>query len=312
VTDAAKKPGDDAPRRCGFVALVGAPNAGKSTLLNRLIDAKLAIVSPKVQTTRTVLRGVVTEGASQLVFIDTPGIFAPKRRLERAMVARAWQGAADADLVVVVVDARRTAKSGPDDDTLRIIEGLRDAGKKAILALNKIDLVKREALLALAQRFDAEGVFSDIFMISAATGDGVGDLRAHLAKAVPEGPWHYPEDQLSDMSERLIAAELTREQLFLQLHQELPYALTVETESWEERPDGSVRIEQTIYVEHARHKSIVLGKGGARIKAVGAAARQELEAMLGRRVHLFLFVKVREGWADDPERYAPWDLDFNA
>lgn len=312
MADAATAKGEVPPRRCGFVALVGAPNAGKSTLLNRLIGAKLAIVSPKVQTTRTVLRGVVTEGPAQLVFIDTPGIFAPKRRLERAMVARAWQGAADADLIVVVVDARLAAKSGPDDDTLRIVEGLREAGRKAVLALNKIDLVRRPALLALVQRFDAEGVFTDIFMISAATGDGVDDLRAHLAAAVPEGPWHYPEDQLSDMSERLIAAELTREQLFRQLHQELPYALTVETENWEERPDGSVRIAQTIYVARDSHKAIVLGKGGTRIKSVGAAARKALEALLGRRAHLVLFVKVREGWAEDPKRYAPWDLDFNA
>jgi GTPase len=301
-----------AARRCGFIALVGAPNAGKSTLLNALIGAKVAIVSPKVQTTRTIVRGVVTEGPAQLVFIDTPGIFAPKRRLERAMVARAWQGATDADIVVVLVDAARAVRGGIDEDTARIIEGLKSAGRQAILAINKIDLVARPKLLALAQGLNETGRFTDTFMIAAATGDGVADLRAHLAAAAPPGPWHYPEDQLSDMSERLIAAEMTREALFRQLRQELPYALTVETESWQARPDGSVRIEQTIYVQRDTQKAIVLGKGGSRIKAVGAAARKELEAMLGHRVHLFLFVKVREGWIDDPERYAPWDLDFNA
>jgi len=299
-------------RRCGFIALVGAPNAGKSTLLNALIGAKIAIVSPKVQTTRTIVRGVVTEGDAQLVFIDTPGIFAPKRRLERAMVARAWQGAADADIVVVLVDAARAQRDGIDEDTGRIIDGLKSAGRKAVLALNKIDLVARPKLLALAQSLNETGLFTDIFMIAAAKGDGVGDLRAHLAAAAPPGPWHYPEDQLSDMSERLIAAEMTREALFRQLRQELPYALTVETESWDARPDGSVRVEQTIYVQRDTQKAIVLGKGGSRIKAVGAAARKDLEAILGHRVHLFLFVKVREGWIDDPERYAPWDLDFNA
>jgi GTP-binding protein Era len=299
-------------RRCGFIALVGAPNAGKSTLLNALIGAKIAIVSPKVQTTRTIVRGVITEGDAQLVFIDTPGIFAPKRRLERAMVARAWQGAGDADLVVLLVDAARAVRDGIDADTARIIDGLKSGNRTAILAINKIDLVPRPKLLALVQQLNETGLFTDTFMVAAVKGDGVGDLRDHLAEAVPPGPWHYPEDQLSDMSERLIAAEMTREALFRQLRQELPYALTVETESWEARPDGSVRIEQTIYVQRDTQKAIVLGKGGSRIKSVGAAARKDLETILGHRVHLFLFVKVREGWIDDPERYAPWDLDFNA
>jgi GTP-binding protein Era len=303
---------NQAYRRCGFIALVGAPNAGKSTLLNALIGAKIAIVSPKVQTTRTIVRGVVTEGLAQLVFIDTPGIFAPKRRLERAMVARAWQGATDADQIVLIVDAARAVRSGIDEDTARIIDGLKAGERKAILVINKIDLVPRPKLLALAQELNETGLFTDTFMIAAAKGDGVGDLRAYLADAVPLGPWHYPEDQLSDMSERLIAAEMTREALFRQLRQELPYALTVETENWEARPDGSVKVEQTIYVQRDTQKAIVLGKGGSRIKAVGEAARKDLEAILGRRVHLFLFVKVREGWIDDPERYAPWDLDFNA
>jgi GTP-binding protein Era len=305
---------DSEPRSCGFVALVGAPNAGKSTLLNALVGAKLSIVSPKVQTTRTRIRGVATEGRAQIVFVDTPGIFAPKRRLERAMVAAAWAGAADADLVVVVVDAAAMAekKGAPDDDTLRIVEGLRAAGRKAVLALNKVDKVKPPVLLGLAERLNREGIFTDTFMISALDGSGVADLKRHLAQQLPEGDWLYPEDQLSDMPERLLAAEVTREQLFLQLHQELPYALTVETESWEEFADGSAKITQVIYVERENQKAIVLGKGGARIKAVGAAARKELAAMLGRTVHLFLFVKVRERWRDDPERYRLWDLDFNA
>jgi GTP-binding protein Era len=299
--------------RCGFVALVGAPNAGKSTLLNALVGAKLSIVTPKVQTTRTRIRGVATEGKAQIVFVDTPGIFAPKRRLERAMVAAAWAGAADADLIVVVVDAAAAAEAGgPDGDTLRIVEGLRTAGRNAVLALNKVDMLKPPVLLGIAERLNREGIFTDTFMISALTGSGVADLKAHLASRLPEGPWLYPADQLTDMPERLLAAEVTREQLFLQLHQELPYALTVETESWEEFADGSVKITEVIYVERDNQKAIVLGKGGQRIKAVGAAARKELAAMLGRTVHLFLFVKVRERWREDPERYRLWDLDFNA
>ncbi len=299
-------------KTCGFVALLGAPNAGKSTLLNTLIGARIAIVSAKVQTTRTIVRGVVAEGKAQLIFVDTPGIFAPKRRLERAMVARAWQGAGDADIVVLLIDASRATKGRLDADTRAIIDGLKKTRRKAVLVLNKIDLVPREVLLEIAKRLGLEGIFSDIFMISASKGDGVADLRKHLAGALPEGPWLYPEDQLSDMSERLIAAEMTREQLFRQLHQELPYALTVETDGWEPFRNGSVKISQTIYVQRPNQKAIVLGKNGARVKSVGAAARKTLEESLGHRIHLFLFVKVRERWIDDPERYAPWDLDFNA
>ena len=297
-----------APRRCGFVALIGAPNAGKSTLLNRLVGAKVSIVTPKVQTTRTRVLGIALHGAAQIIFIDTPGIFEPRRRLDRAMVAAAWSGAADADLVVLLVDAEK----GMTRDVRRIVEGLAKAGRKAILALNKIDLVRRDSLLALSADLNASGIFTDTFMISAATGDGVDDLMDALVARLPEGSWLYPEDQLSDMPERLLAAEITREKLFLQLRQELPYALTVETEEWEDRPDGSVRIGQVVYVQRDSQKAIVLGKGGQRIKSVGAAAREELEQMLGCRVHLFLFVKVREKWGEDPERYRDWGLDFDA
>jgi GTP-binding protein Era len=296
-------------RRCGFVALVGAPNAGKSTLLNSLVGTKVSIVTPKVQTTRARLRAIAIAGESQIVFVDTPGIFAPQRRLERAMVAAAWSGAEDADLVVLVVDVTSRRR---DPDTERIIEGLKRQGRRAVLALNKIDRVKRERLLELAARYEAEGIFDRIFMISALTGDGVGDLLAYLAETLPDGPWLYPEDQLSDLPERLLAAELTREKLFLMLHQELPYALTVETESWEQVKDGGLRIEQTVYVRRATQKAIVLGKGGRTIKAVREAAQAELAESLGRPVHLFLFVKVREGWLDDPARYRPWGLDFEA
>jgi GTP-binding protein Era len=296
------------PSRCGFVALIGAPNAGKSTLLNRLVGAKISIVTPKVQTTRTRVLGIAPHGAAQVIFIDTPGIFQPRRRLDRAMVAAAWSGAADADLVVLLVDAEK----GASRDARRIVEGLEKAGRKAILALNKIDLVRRDSLLALSAELNASGVFTDTFMISATTGDGVDDLMETLIARLPEGPWLYPEDQLSDMPERLVAAEITREKLFLQLRQELPYSLTVETEEWEDRPDGSVRIGQVVYVQRDSQKAIVLGKGGQRIKSVGAAAREELGGMLGCKVHLFLFVKVREKWGDDPERYRDWGLDFDA
>jgi GTPase len=294
--------------RCGYVALVGPPNAGKSTLLNTLVGAKVAIVSPKVQTTRTRVLGIATEGASQLVFVDTPGIFAPKRRLERAMVAAAWEGAKEADLVVLLVDAGARLKP----ETLSIAERLKESGRPALLALNKIDTVKRPALLELSGTLNAAGGFAETFMISALTGDGVADLRRRLAALVPQGPWLFPEDQLSDMPERLLAAEITREKLFLRLQQELPYALTVETESWEEREDGSVRIAQVIYVQRDSQKPIVLGKGGSMIKAIGSAARRELTAILERTVHLSLYVKVREGWIDDPERYREWGLDYNA
>ncbi len=298
---------ETAPSRCGFAALIGAPNAGKSTLLNRLVGAKVSIVTPKVQTTRTRVLGIAVRGAAQIIFIDTPGIFEPRRRLDRAMVAAAWSGAADADLVVLLVDAAK----GVTGDVRRIVDGLTKAGRTAILALNKIDLVRRDSLLALSAELNDSGVFTDTFMISATTGDGVDDLMEMIVRRLPEGPWLYPEDQLSDMPERLLAAEITREKLFLQLRQELPYALTVETEEWEDRPDGSVRIGQVVYVQRDSQKAIVLGKGGQRIKSVGAAARAELEAMLGCRVHLFLFVKVREKWGEDPERYRDWGLDFD-
>jgi len=298
-----------AEKRCGFVALLGAPNAGKSTLMNALVGAKVSIVTHKVQTTRTRIRGIAISGQSQIVFVDTPGIFEPKRRLERAMVAAAWGGADSADELVLIYDAQRTRR---DANTQRIIDGLRQRNAKACLVLNKVDLVKRERLLALAAAFDEEGLFSRIFMISATEGDGVADLMAHLAAAMPVGPWHYPEDQLSDLSERLLAAEITREKLFLSLHQELPYALTVETESWEDFEDGSARLQQVIYVARDSHKAICLGKKGATIKAVREAAQHDMTQLMGRKVHLFLFVKVKENWLNDPERYRSWDLEFDA
>lgn len=298
----------DAPTRCGFVALIGAPNAGKSTLMNSLVGAKVTIVTPKVQTTRTRVLGIVLRDAAQIVFVDTPGIFEPRRRLDRAMVAAAWQGAADADTVVLLVDAKR----GIDGDTRAILDGLAKNKRTAILALNKVDLVKRPVLLALAGELNETGLLTDTFMVSALTGDGVSDLLDHLAGRMPEGPWLYPEDQITDMPMRLLAAEITREQLFLQLHQELPYALTVETEDWEERRDGSVRIAQVVFVQRDNQKAIVLGKGGSRIKSVGTNARKELEALLERRVHLNIFVKVRQNWADDPERFRDWNLDPGA
>ena len=300
------EPREDA-RRCGYVALIGAPNAGKSTLLNQMVGRKLAIVTPKVQTTRARLLGIAIEGATQLVFVDTPGIFAPRRRLDRAMVAAAWAGAADADRVVLLVDAAH-----PDEpDTRRIIERLTAGGRRAILALNKIDLVRRDRLLAVADALFRAGPFDHVFMISGLTGDGVADLKRHLAAAMPRGPWLFPEDQLSDAAERWLAAEITREQVFLQLHDELPYAASVETEAWEERRDGSVKIDQVIYVRRPGQRAIVLGDKGARIKAIGARARAELGRLLDRRVHLFLFVKVRDNWIEDPERYAALGLDYN-
>jgi GTPase len=294
--------------RCGFVAIIGAPNVGKSTLLNRLVGAKVSIVSPKVQTTRRRVLGILVEGDTQMIFLDTPGIFAPRRRLDRAMVRTAWQSAGDADLIVLLVDATR---GRPDADTQAIIEELRRAGRRAILALNKVDAVKREKLLGLTQRLFDQGIFDEVFMISAETGDGVEDLMKTLAARVPEGPWHYPPDQISDMPMREIAAEITREQLFRQLRDELPYALTVEPETWEEFADDSLRIGQEIFVERASQKSIVLGEGGKRIKAVRVAAQQEIEAFTGRHVHLFLHVKVRGNWQEDPERYRAMGLDFD-
>jgi GTPase len=293
--------------RCGYVALIGAPNAGKSTLLNRLVGRKLAIVTPKAQTTRSRLLGIAIEGKSQLIYVDTPGIFTPRRRLDRAMVAAAWSGAENADETVLLVDAAR----GIGLDTRRILDRLAERGRKSILALNKIDLVRRDRLLGLAADLAKDGNFDPVFMISGLSGDGVDDMRRHLAAAAPPGPWLFPEDQLSDAPERLLAAEVTREQVFLQLHDELPYASTVETESWEDRPDGSVRIEQVIYVERPSQRAIVLGDRGQRIKAIGARARAELEEMLERRVHLFLFVKVRENWGEDRERFTALGLDYN-
>jgi GTP-binding protein Era len=297
-----------APTRCGYVALIGAPNAGKSTLLNRLVGSKLAIVTPKPQTTRTPLLGIVIEGRTQIVFLDTPGIFAPRRRLDRAMVASAWLGAEDADRTVLVVDTAR----GIDRDTRCILGRLSKRGRESILALNKIDLVRRDILLGLADALSREGRFDPVFMISGRTGDGVADLKRHLAAALPLGPWLFPADQLSDMPERQIAAEVTREQVFLQLRDEIPYASTVETEQWEDKPDGSVRIEQVIYVQRPSQRAIMLGEGGQRIKAIGARARAELERILETRVHLFLFVKVREDWVEDRERYAALRLDYDA
>ncbi len=294
--------------RCGLVALVGAPNAGKSTLLNQMVGAKVSIVTPKVQTTRTRITGIAIEGETQLVFVDTPGIFTKtKRRLERAMVASAWAGAADADQVVVVVDG---TKKGIGDDARSILAGLKEAKRPAILALNKVDLIKRQELLPRAAQLNQEFDFTKTFMISAETGDGVADLKAHLASLMPEGPWLFAEDDLSDLSERLLAAEVTREQLFLKLHDELPYDLMVETESWKEFKDGSAKIQQVIYVRRDSQKAIVLGKGGATVKAINLAARKVLEEQLGRKVHLFLFVKVRDTWPDDPERFKAMGLDW--
>lgn len=295
-------------RRCGFVALVGAPNAGKSTLLNQMVGAKVSIVTPKVQTTRTRITGIAIEDKTQLVFVDTPGIFTKtKRRLERAMVASAWAGAADADQVVVVVDG---TKKGIGDDVRRILAGLAEAKRPAILALNKVDLIKRPELLPRAAQLNQAFPFAETFMISAETGDGVADLRKHLAGLMPEGPWLFADDDLSDLSERLLAAEITREHLFMNLHDEVPYDLMVETESWKDFKDGSVKIQQVIYVRRDSQKSIVLGKGGATVKAIGAQARKQLESQLGRRVHLFLFVKVRDNWIDDPDRFKGMGLDW--
>jgi GTP-binding protein Era len=292
--------------RCGHIALLGAPNAGKSTLLNRLVGSKLSIVSPKVQTTRARLLGIAIRGEAQLIFVDTPGIFVPKRRLERAMVAAAWAGAKDADLAVLLIDASH----GLDVDTRRILDGMQAAGKRAVIALNQIDKVKREVLLPLAERVGRESVCERVFMISGLTGDGVDDLLDYLVKAVPEGPWLFPAEEITDAPLRLLASEATREQIFLQLQQELPYAATVETESWEEFADGSVKIGQLIHVVRDSQKAIVLGKGGQQIKRIGAAARAELEKFLDRRVHLFLRVVVSEGWSEDRERYAAMRLDF--
>tara|TARA_R110002167_G_scaffold183084_1_gene383526 strand:+ start:1025 stop:1927 length:903 start_codon:yes stop_codon:yes gene_type:complete len=294
--------------RAGFIAILGAPNVGKSTLVNRLVGAKVSIVSPKVQTTRTRVLGIFIEGAAQVILIDTPGIFEPKGRLDRAMVAAAWSGAQDADAIALLIDA----KDGVDKRSQAIIDKLTLGGRKAYLILNKIDLVAKPVLLSLAEKLMNTGVFTDCFMVSANTGDGVSDLAKVFAAAVPEGPWLYPEDEISDMPARLLAAEITREKLFLKLHQELPYKITVETEDWTQKADGSAHVRQVIYVERDSQKGIVLGRQGAMVKQIGAAARTELQDLLGHPVHLFIHVKVRGKWQDDRERYAEWGLDFDA
>lgn len=305
---------DQNATRAGFVAIIGAPNAGKSTLVNALVGRKVSIVTPKVQTTRFQVRGVMMHGSAQLVLVDTPGVFAPRRRLDRAMVASAWEGADDADAIVHVVDAaaqlskaRRTV-----EDVERVIDGLKAHDLKAVLVLNKIDLIKRDELLSLSQKLFETGVYSDVFMISASNGDRIKDLADFLVTLMPESPYLYPEDQIADLSERMLAAEVTREKLYLRVHDELPYALTVETEGWKDQRDGSVRIEQTVYVEREAHKPMILGKGGQTIKWVSTAARTDLEEQLGRKVHLFLFVKIRPNWGDERARFNALGLDFDA
>ena len=300
-------------QRCGFAAIIGAPNAGKSTLVNALVGSKVAIVSPKVQTTRMAVRGVAIVDDTQIVFVDTPGIFKPRRRLDRAMVNAAWAGAGDADAVVLLVDAAELSANPSGhaaSDTLSIVQALKKDNRKAALALNKIDGMKRTDLLPLVQNLSAQGDFEDVFMISALKGDGVADLKSWVAKRMPEGPWLYPADQAADISSRLLASEVTREKIYLRLHDELPYASAVETEKWEERKDGSVKIDQTIYVQREGQKAIVLGKGGATIKLIGELARKELEEIFQRRIHLFLFVKVREDWAEQREHYREMGLEF--
>jgi GTP-binding protein Era len=292
--------------RCGFVALIGAPNVGKSTLVNALVGSKVTIVSRKVQTTRALIRGIVVEDNAQIILVDTPGIFAPKRRLDRAMVSTAWSGAHDADLVCVLLDAR----AGIDEEADAILTKLETVAHPKILVINKIDLVPREKLLALAKAANERLMFTDTFMVAALSGDGVDDLRHALAAKVPAGPFHYPEDQMSDAPLRYLAAEITREKIYRHLHQELPYQSTVETDTWTERKDHSIKIEQTIYVERDSQRKIVLGKGGATIKSIGEQSRKEIAEIVGQPVHLFLFVKVRVGWGDDPERYREMGLDF--
>lgn len=299
---------NDSTTRAGFVALIGEPNAGKSTLLNRMVGAKVSIVTHKVQTTRARIRGIALEGATQIVFVDTPGIFRPRRRLDRSMVAAAWGGASDADIILLLVEAHR----GVTDGVQSIIDALKEQETRAPVALiiNKIDRVKSEVLLALSRQLNDAFTFERSFMISAERGHGCDDLRKWLAETLPEGPWLYPEDQIADLPMRMIAAEITREKLTLRLHEEIPYQLTVETEGWEERKDGSARVDQVIYVARTGHKGIVLGKGGETVKAVGQAARAELEEFMGRRIHLFLQVRVRENWQNEAERYSEMGLDF--
>ena len=284
--------------RCGFAAIIGAPNAGKSTLLNALVGSKVAIVTHKVQTTRAAIRAIVVEGDSQIIFIDTPGIFQPKRELDEAMVEAAWGGANDADKIALIVDAKR----GLNEDVERIIEGLEKNHKKAILILNKVDIMPRDSLLALTSHFNKRFAFDETFMVSALTGSGVGDIRQHFAQSMPQGPWLYPADQLADLPTKLLASEITREKMYLKLHDELPYASTVETESWLVKRDGSIRTEQVIYVERESQRRIVLGHKGETIKTIGQQAREDMAEILGVKVHLFLFVKVRANWAQDPER----------
>jgi GTP-binding protein Era len=303
MTDGVTSGGDT---RCGFVALIGAPNAGKSTLLNALVGSKVTIVSRKVQTTRALIRGIAIAGNAQLIFLDTPGIFAPRRRLDRAMVKSAWSGAHDADLVGVLIDARK----GLDEEAEGILAKLAEVRQPKLLILNKVDLVPKEKLLTLAQAYNKWAAFEQTFMVSALTDDGVADLKTWLAARVPPGPFLYPPDQMSDAPLRQLAAEITREKLFERLHQELPYHSTVETESWKELRNGAVRIEQTIYVERESQRKIVLGKSGQTIKAIGEAARKEIAGLVEGKVHLFLFVKVREGWGEDPERYRAMGLEF--
>ncbi|MDX2264132.1 MAG: GTPase Era [Hyphomicrobiales bacterium] len=306
-TPAALRPPDAEPTRCGFVAVIGAPNAGKSTLVNALVGAKVTIVSHKVQTTRARIRGIAMQGAAQLVLVDTPGIFAPKRRLDRAMVETAWGEAREADMVALLIDAAK----GLNAETESILDGLSQMRGPRALVLNKVDRVENKgALLTLAESVTGAARFDEVFMISALAGSGVSDLRAYLAQNAPAGPWMFPEDQLSDAPLRLWAAEVTREKLFLRLHDELPYASTVETTDWKAMKDGSVRIEQTIFVERDSQKSIVLGKGGATVKEISMKAREEISQGLGTAAHLFLFVKVRDNWADDPERYREMGLEF--
>ena len=299
---------NDTGTRAGFVSLIGAPNAGKSTITNNFAGSKVSIVSPKAQTTRTIVKGIGIYDNTQIIFLDTPGIFKPRRRLDRAMVASAWGGLKDADIVVLVVDAKR----GFDDETRSIIDRLNQDKIEAVLVLNKVDLVQKEKLLVLSAALNEAGNFKETFMISALTGQNIKDFYRYLADNLPPGPWYYPEDQMSDMPLKLLAAEVVREKLFLYLRQELPYSLTVEPELWERKEDGSVRAEMTIYVERDNQKVIVLGKGGGMIKKIGQAARHELEEMLEERIHLFLFVKVRENWMNDPARYNTWGLNFNS
>jgi len=299
-------PPETGQTKAGFVALIGVPNAGKSTLLNALVGSKVSIVSRKVQTTRTLVRGIAIEGVAQIVFVDTPGIFRPKRRLDRAMVTSAWGGASDADVVCLLVDARK----GVTEEVEAILTKLPEVRQPKILILNKIDLIERSRLLHLAADLNGRMPFGDTFMVSALTGDGAADLKARLAAMIPEGPWLYPEDQISDAPLRMLAAEITREKIYERLHEELPYESTVETDQWQQRPDGSVRIEQTVFVERESQRKIVLGKGGQTIKAIGQAARREIAEVAETPVHLFLFVKVRENWGDDPERYREMGLEF--